>query len=49
MESALRPSPNQESSMTLRAFALRFTLSATLVLVASFGGGWKWESFLSHF
>ena len=35
--------------MTLRLFALRFALSATVALVAAVGGGWKWERFLSAF
>jgi hypothetical protein len=35
--------------MTLRLFAVRFTLSATVALIAAVGGGWKWESFLSAF
>ena len=35
--------------MTLRLFALRFALSASVAIVAAVGGGWKWERFVSGF
>jgi hypothetical protein len=35
--------------MTLRLFALRFSLSAALAITAAVGGGWKWERFLGGF